>query len=70
MNIAEACEKLTELCHEGKALEQLYIKRTKFVTDVDDEDGSLITVPKEELVLADIGIENGRIFIAENPFVK
>lgn len=39
MKIAEACEKLTELCHEGKAQEELFILSSEQVPDI-DEDGS------------------------------
>lgn len=68
MTIAEACEKLTELCHEGKAQEELFVLSSQMVTTVDDEDGSVGYEMQEEYMPCAIMCQGGKIFVRESPF--
>ena len=63
MKIAEACEKLTELCHEGKAQDELFILSSEHVPDI-DEDGSF----GYNFLPCTIICEKGKVYIRESPF--
>ena len=62
MKIAEACEKLTELCHEGKAQEELFILSSEQVPDI-DEDGSFGYKLQEAFLPCAIICEKGKVYI-------
>lgn len=68
MKIYELCEKLTELCHEGKAQEEIFIMSSQMVTTVDDDDGSVGYEMQDQLMACALIRENGKIFIRESPF--
>lgn len=67
MKITEACEKLTELCHEGKAQEELFILSSEQVPDI-DEDGSFGYKLQEAFLPCAIICEKGKVYIRESPF--
>lgn len=68
MKICELCEKLTELCHEGKAQEEIFVMSSQMVTTVDDEDGSVGYEMQDQLMPCDVVHENGKFIIRESPF--
>lgn len=67
MTVSELCGKLTELCHQGKALDEVLIMVDTMVTDVDD-DG--VVGFRNETVFnpMTLCVENGRIYVRESPF--
>lgn len=67
MTVSELCGKLMELCHQGKALDEVFIMVDTMVTDVDD-DG--LPTYKNEVAFnpMTLCVEDGRIYIRESPF--
>lgn len=67
MTVSELCGKLTELCHQGKALDKVLIMVDTMTTDVDDD--GLLTY-RNEVVFnpMTLCVEPGRIYIRESPF--
>ena len=67
MTVSELCGKLTELCHQGKALDEVFIMVDTMATDVDDE--GLLTYRNEAAFNPmTLCVEDGRIYIRESPF--
>lgn len=67
MKIAEACEKLTKLCHEGKAQEELFILSSEQVPDI-DEDGSFGYKLQEAFYLARLSAKKARCILGKVRF--
>lgn len=67
MTVSELCGKLTELCHQGMALDEVLIMVDTMATDVDD-DG--LPTYKNEVAFnpMTLCVEPGRIYIRESPF--
>ena len=67
MTVSELCGKLTELCHQGKALDEVLIMVDTMATDVDD-DGVLIYRNEATFNPITLCVEPRRIYVRESPF--